>query len=355
MSILTLVAVVPLLGLPQVVPPTVFVEAAENGQGVLRGRGKECFLITPHHVVKGTMGTVTITGERGAKGAAEVVRTVSGDLAILRVSERGGLPCPEWNVEGRVATRLRGTAAGHFELREANGGSTVMPVTLDAIDDDRIEVRPAAGAQIEQGMSGASLFVKGSLAGMLLTTNDGTGAVSPIDHVARLTDFFFAPGAAASSAAAARLVSLLDLGQSVGELAVFGLAGKPNRVLEEEVRQQALTLNLKPHARVDNTIQTYYQNQLTGREDVYAFAIGALVRLVPVLKARQATVNSASERAAGEAAVKSAREKITTYLDHLGLSASRAAFPAFAAKDYETLAAEARDYAAAIRTELAGR
>lgn len=357
MSLLALLAVVsPLLGSPQVLPTTVHVEAAETGQGILRGRGKECFVITPHHVVKGTLGTVTITGERGAKGAAEVVRTVPGDLAILRVTERGGLPCAEWTFDGKVATLLRGTDSGHFELREATGGSTLVPVTFDTVDADRIDVRSSPGATpIEQGMSGASLIVKGGLAGMLLTTDGKTGAVSPIDNVVNLTRFFFAPGAAAASAESARLVSLVDFGLAVGELSVFGLAGKPNRILEEEVRTDAVALNLKPHTRADATVQNYYQNQLTRREDVYAFAVGALVQLVPVLKARLTTTRSASDRATGEAALKSAREKIETYLGHLGLTSSKAAFPAFAAKDYETLAAEARNYAAAIRVELAGR
>ena len=57
----------PAVASPQALPPTVFVEAAENGQGILRGRGKDCFVITPHHVVDGTLNAVTITGNRGAR------------------------------------------------------------------------------------------------------------------------------------------------------------------------------------------------------------------------------------------------------------------------------------------------
>ena len=239
-------------------------------------------------------------------------------------------------------------------MREVNGATTLVPVTLSSIDADRIEVRTDPGARkVEQGMSGASLIVGGGLVGMLLATEDGgRGVVSPIDNVTRLTDFFFAPGAAASSTATARLVFLLDLGQSVGELAIFGLASAPNRILEQEVRTRASALALKPHTRVDNSIQNYYQDQLDSREDVYVFAIGALVRIVPVLKARLATAKSPEERNSGASALKSAREKIETYLDHLGLTSSKQSYPDFAASDYKTLAAEARNYAAAIRVEL---
>jgi hypothetical protein len=285
-----------------------------------------------------------------------VVRSVPGDIAILRVTERGDLPCPAWSFDGSVAARLRGVAAGHFELRDVNGGTTLVPVTFSSIDADRIEVRPEpAASEVAQGMSGASLIVGGGLVGMLLTTEGGLGVVMPIDNVTRLTDFFFAPGAAAPGRATARLVSLLDFGQSVGELAIFGLASAQNRILENEVKTQASALGLKPHANVDNKIQNYYQDQLDSREDVYAFAIGALVRIVPVLKARLATVKSGGERSSGASALQSAREKIETYLSHLGLTSSKQAYPAFAASDYDTLAAEARNYAAAIRVELESR
>lgn len=337
----------------QALPPTVFVEAGEVGQGMLRGRGKECFVITPNHVVDATLKTISITGDRGTRATASVVRSVQGDIAILRVTDGASLSCPPWSFDGNVASRLRGVAAGHIEIRDAVGAKTLLPVTLSSVDADRIEVRtPPSSGDVEQGMSGASLIVNGGLVGMLLETKSGSGVVSPIDNVMRLTDFFFAPGA---TAGAARLGSLLEFGQSVGELAVFGLAKTANRILEIEVKSQAKALGLKPHVTVDSGVQNHYQDQFETREDVYAFAIGALVRIVPVLKARLATTTSAADRKTGAAGLKSAREKVETYLGHLGLTASRNAYPAFASSDYETLAAEARDYAAAIRAELESR
>ena len=211
LSLATVLAL-PTAGVSQDLPPNVYVDGGDTGQGVLRARGSECFLITPHHVVAKTLGSVKITGERTVHGAAELLRVVPGDIAILRVMERGTLPCPEWNGAADVSALLRKASGGHLSVKEADGTSTIVPVTFRTVDTDTVEIRPSArGDEIRQGMSGASLIVNGALAGLLLTTNNGVGTVTRIDNILRLTESFFAPGATADSATARRLVSLLDL------------------------------------------------------------------------------------------------------------------------------------------------
>jgi hypothetical protein len=182
---------------------TVFVQARESGQGVLRGRGNECFVVTPAHVVQGATGSVRVTGERSVQASAVLQRAFAGDIAALRVETPGTLSCPDWTPVTGLDALLGGRDAGTLSVREADGSRTLMSVGFTAIDDELIFVRPVrANDQISRSMSGSALLVDGRIVGILLSVEDGAGQVYQIDDIMRVSAEFFAPAAKVPAAAA---------------------------------------------------------------------------------------------------------------------------------------------------------
>ncbi|MEZ5320101.1 MAG: hypothetical protein R2752_22055 [Vicinamibacterales bacterium] len=185
---------------PQSTPQGVFVEAREAGQGVLRARGTECFVITPFHVVETAAGPIRVVADRAAQATAELVRQLPGDLAVLRVQDGASLPCRPWPPADAVAETMKNATSGTLVMREADGSRTLVPVTFRGIDDEAIYVRPSqADDQIQKSMSGGSLLVDGTLVGMLLSSEAGNGTVYQIDDIMRVSEGFFATDAAAAT------------------------------------------------------------------------------------------------------------------------------------------------------------
>ena len=72
--------------------PPVFVEARENGQGLLRERNGECFVVTPEHVVAGSE-EITVVAPGGSM-RARMDTTFGADVAVRsRVVDRGRFGC----------------------------------------------------------------------------------------------------------------------------------------------------------------------------------------------------------------------------------------------------------------------
>ena len=172
----------------------VHIQARQTGQGMLRGRGAECFVVAPYHVVEGSTGAVRVVGGRSSQAKAEVSRQLPGDLAILRVEAAGALPCADWAPPENLSALLRGQSAGTLSMREGDGSQTLMPVTFRGIDDEMIFVRPTRpDDQISKSMSGGSLLVNGVVVGMLLSVDAGVGNVYQIDDIMRVSAEFFSP------------------------------------------------------------------------------------------------------------------------------------------------------------------
>lgn len=171
----------------------VFIRVGEQrGQGVLRPRGEEYMVLTPHHVVKQALGSIEIIGPYGLRAKGTLQQTFEPDLAILRIEE-GSLDCRSWSVPADFDEALGRQASGHLSIREHDGSLSLMPVTFRNINARYIRVKPTdASDTIEKDMSGASLIINGSLGGFLLSI-DGkrAGTVYQIDDIIRLADPIF--------------------------------------------------------------------------------------------------------------------------------------------------------------------
>ena len=129
----------------------VFVEARQTGQGLLRARGAECFVLTPNHVVEDAPITFKVRGSRASQADVEKARQLPGDMAILRVDKAGALPCAEWSSAEDLSKVLRGRNAGTLSTREASGSQTLMPVSLALFTTRRLTPPLSAGRPDQQG------------------------------------------------------------------------------------------------------------------------------------------------------------------------------------------------------------
>ncbi len=188
----------------------VYVQAAETGQGVLRGRGIECFIVTPFHVVERSLGAIGIVGEAAVRAQSQLERRFAGDVAVLRVDAATNLACSGWPSTPNVDTLLAAHGTGFMLTRESDGSLSRMPVTVRATDADSIYVRPTApDDRITQTMSGSSLVIGTEIVGILLSVEGNEGRVFQIDDVIRLTASFFSPSSMEGKMSRAVLESLV--------------------------------------------------------------------------------------------------------------------------------------------------
>jgi uncharacterized protein YjbI with pentapeptide repeats len=186
----------------QVNGQVVFIEAgSEGGQGILRARGDECFLIAPLHVVEQAVGSVTIVGANETRSQAQVLRRGPGDIAILRIVDGARLSCDEWRSSTNFDDML--DAPGFLRTLEFGVTSIGTPIRISELDSEYFFVRSDNSfKQIAMRMSGSALYVNGALAGMLVTVVEDIdeqkiGKVLQLDDIMRLTFEFFDTGSVA--------------------------------------------------------------------------------------------------------------------------------------------------------------
>ncbi len=180
----------------------VYVQAGEHGQGVLRKRKSECFVITPYHVVKTTAGNIQIIGSRTMRSEGTLVEAYEEpvDLAIVRLE--GSLECPVW--QKTDFSKMENQFEGILSIREDDGSLSMIPVSLRNIGPEFIKIKMKNPSDtFQKTMSGASLIVDKNRAGILLNfcmsdkgcengfLQKGEGLVFRIDAVmAKLEPFF---------------------------------------------------------------------------------------------------------------------------------------------------------------------
>ncbi len=179
---------------------SVFLNGAEEGQGLTRPRGEgECFVVAPHHVMgppaDTTLRSGTVSGEGGVTVEAHVrERFVRADLVILQFPATSALPCPEWNIPDNLGELLLDSSLpSSLRLRQKDGSIDFIPVWVRNVDPQNIRVVPRLATDgLDRGMSGGQLIVRGVFAGILQEVENGTGIVLRSDYVQRIVSGFFA-------------------------------------------------------------------------------------------------------------------------------------------------------------------
>lgn len=169
----------------------VFVQSQEDGQGFLRQRGSDCYLITPQHVL-GPERSAELVGERAEQHQGILERSYDPDLAILRVPDRSDCPS-RFPDGGALRELLRNTSSARLLTRSASGAVRQTGVEIIASDERFIRIRARSGERLFRGMSGSPLMIGGSTAGMLqsVDADSGTGTVLRQDYMSRVLESWF--------------------------------------------------------------------------------------------------------------------------------------------------------------------
>lgn len=171
------------------------VAGAQEGYGLLRARGAECFAIAPRHVVQGAA-RLRVTTANGVMAPARLEREYDADLAILRIEP--GLACPaRLEVPADLRRRLKPGQRGVVTSTGPGGAVESRYVLIDRWDDDTIEFRPESTRDaMRPGLSGSLLLLDGEPAGMVLEIDTRTrrGRAYRMDFVVHTVARFFERG-----------------------------------------------------------------------------------------------------------------------------------------------------------------
>jgi hypothetical protein len=178
---------------------TVYVQTNQFGRGILKMRGSESYVITPEHLLKNYFGPIIVYGQGNERARADLLKSYAGDLAVLQFTGEHNLNSKKWRVDDKFSTIIENVFEGYIELREKDGSSSKVAVSITGIDVQYITIRPKDFREkFYQGMSGSSLFVeyqgKKVLLGMLQSiADDETGSVIRADEMDKLLGSFFNP------------------------------------------------------------------------------------------------------------------------------------------------------------------
>lgn len=184
----------PPLEAQQVTDPEVWVQGQSIGQGALRARGRECVVVTPHHVIgEAPPVFILVIGPDGLTTRGTVAASYEPDLAVVRLDDSNPFPCGAWRSGFDAYDELGGGESAVLRIREEDGSLSLVPVTIRSVQREYVLVRTAdPDTPIMQTMSGATLMVANRPMGMLLRLlESGEGEVYQIDDIQRRTQPFF--------------------------------------------------------------------------------------------------------------------------------------------------------------------
>ena len=158
---------------------------AEYGAGWSIGKGRECYVVTPAHVVaRASANAIKVTDGSGRVGRAVVVKDIGEtfDLALLKLSDAVGIECPEEWVDGADAqAQIRDADFLVAVWTDTNGRLEKRRLFVAGTSSERIELDPfGPDDRLQEGHSGSALFAGKTLVGMVTSVATGTGRVTAI-------------------------------------------------------------------------------------------------------------------------------------------------------------------------------
>lgn len=167
----------------------------EQGRGLSRTLDKECFVITPRHVINPGVPT-SVTFDNGASSNARVVREFEEDIVILQVEKDNAVRCTKWPKPSNNQDLLaRPNQQGELVTRQSNGSLSRMRVQIVRFDDRFVLVRPwSINDAVVRGMSGSTFYVREKLIGMVgtvATDSSRDAKIYRLEYVSGLIGTFF--------------------------------------------------------------------------------------------------------------------------------------------------------------------
>jgi uncharacterized protein YjbI with pentapeptide repeats len=178
--------------------------ADHEGQGVIRSRKNECFMITFNSVV-GKAWKIDTSGENSQKYEVEKLVHSVNQRGLSVFPLKGIRTCETWPPAENLEARLTGAMEGTLKIREADGALKMIPVNLRKIHPEYLVFKPKdSNDEIRMSMIGSSLMVNGVRAGLLraICANDagcdseialkkGECLVLRLDVIMRALESFF--------------------------------------------------------------------------------------------------------------------------------------------------------------------
>ncbi|HVY65180.1 MAG TPA: hypothetical protein VHH11_10200 [Gammaproteobacteria bacterium] len=152
--------------------------ATEYGAGYTVGRGSDCFIVTPFHVVQfAAADAISVTDTKGSTAKARLLKgSEEFDAALLQVAVPHTLDCPaDWS-DGANAAAAVGNAQ-FLVARKVDDNGRVMQTRLFAASTTReqIELQPfGANDELREGDSGSALYAGAELVGLITSVDTKT-------------------------------------------------------------------------------------------------------------------------------------------------------------------------------------
>lgn len=147
----------------------------EFGAGYTVGRGSDCFVVTPFHVVQfASADAITITDAKGSAAKARLLKgSAEFDAALLQVEVPHTLDCPaDWS-DGANAAAAVGSAP-FLIARKVDDNGRVMQTRFFAASTSReqIELQPfGPNDELREGDSGSALYAGDALVGLIVAVD----------------------------------------------------------------------------------------------------------------------------------------------------------------------------------------
>jgi hypothetical protein len=151
----------------------------EFGAGYTVGRGSDCFVVTPFHVVQfAGADSITITDAKGSSAKARLLKgSEEFDAGLLHVAVPHTLDCPaDWSDGANAAGAIGG--APFLVARKVDDTGRVMQTRFFASSTSReqVELQPfGPNDALREGDSGSTLFAGDQVVGLVVSVDTKSG------------------------------------------------------------------------------------------------------------------------------------------------------------------------------------
>lgn len=155
----------------------------EHGAGMSVGRGPDCFIVVPKHVVEFAR-SIVITDRKGRSAKALPYQEPDGvDAMLLKVESGHSLDCPEDWDDGSVGESGLSDANFLISRKVQQGGVKQRRFFLTGESSTEISVEPFSASKsnrLIEGDSGSSLYANNAIAGMIYEVDTSSGTAKAI-------------------------------------------------------------------------------------------------------------------------------------------------------------------------------
>jgi hypothetical protein len=147
----------------------------EYGAGYTVGRGQECFIVTPFHVVQfAPADSISVTDAKGSIAKARLLKgSEEFDAALLQIVGASALDCPaDWSDGANAVAAIGG--AQFLIARKVDDNGRVMQSRFFAASTSReqVELQPfGANDELREGDSGSALYAGDALVGLVVSVD----------------------------------------------------------------------------------------------------------------------------------------------------------------------------------------